>query len=248
VAGGSAAVDLSALSRPSDQALPKAYVQSRRRCRRAGASPSQPQQTWEPWRESSACPRSLCASWPWNHRPHAPDRRGSGFVGVTLAAGTSAWPRASDTSPDRALTEHRSCLAGPYRIAGGRRGREWRRGRSLRIVAAIRPGTPKGIRSLSSKATAGWRVPITATVNIEPWLRELGPLALIVERAGLRTINHTPLTIEAVLRDGVARAAIMLSHQPDDSPKARQLPDVKSILALTTTTSRHRSPFVDRGS
>lgn len=51
------------------------------------------------------------------------------------------------------------------------------------------------------------------------------------------------------------RQLVDLQQQIIDTPRlvdllqrCEELPDVKSILALTTTTSRHRSAFVDRGS
>ena len=46
--------------------------------------------------------------------------------------------------------------------------------------------------------------------------KALGFPVLIVARAGLGTINHTLLTIEAVERDGLPVAGVVLSERPED--------------------------------
>lgn len=66
------------------------------------------------------------------------------------------------------------------------------------------------------EAAGGWRVPITDEHGTSELARRSGLPVLIVARAGLGTINHTLLTHEAVLRDGLRVAAIILSVRPDD--------------------------------
>lgn len=67
------------------------------------------------------------------------------------------------------------------------------------------------------EAAGGWRVPITRTYDTAELARLCGLPVLIVARAGLGTINHTLLTIEAVHRDGLAVAGVVLSVRPDDN-------------------------------
>jgi dethiobiotin synthetase len=52
--------------------------------------------------------------------------------------------------------------------------------------------------------------------------RELGMPVIIVARAGLGTINHALLSLEAVQRDAIAIAAVVLSERPEDEPSFTQ--------------------------
>src|SRR6185503_9044931 len=70
-----------------------------------------------------------------------------------------------------------------------------------------------------------------------------------------RTIDLDEAVLAAAARadrTGERRTATLAlavtARQQMDTGCTYRLPDVKSILALTTTTFRHRSPFVDRGS
>jgi dethiobiotin synthetase len=66
------------------------------------------------------------------------------------------------------------------------------------------------------EGAGGWRVPITDAVDMGGLAKRLGLPVLIVARAGLGTINHTLLTIEAVERDGLSVAGVVLSCLPTD--------------------------------
>jgi dethiobiotin synthetase len=66
------------------------------------------------------------------------------------------------------------------------------------------------------EAAGGWRVPITRTADTGDLACLCGLPVLIVARAGLGTINHTLLTIEAIERDGLALAGVVLSVRPED--------------------------------
>jgi dethiobiotin synthetase len=68
------------------------------------------------------------------------------------------------------------------------------------------------------EGAGGWRVPITDTADMSALARAFGHPVLIVARAGLGTINHSLLTIEAVERDGCEVAGLVLSHRPEDDP------------------------------
>jgi dethiobiotin synthetase len=52
------------------------------------------------------------------------------------------------------------------------------------------------------EGAGGWRVPITASLDMGGLARRLHMPVLVVARAGLGTINHTLLTLEAAKRDG----------------------------------------------
>ena len=66
------------------------------------------------------------------------------------------------------------------------------------------------------EAAGGWRVPITEQHGTSELARRSGLPVLVVARAGLGTINHTLLTHEAIVRDGLRVAAIVLSLRPED--------------------------------
>jgi dethiobiotin synthetase len=66
------------------------------------------------------------------------------------------------------------------------------------------------------EGAGGWRVPLTETEDMGALARALGAPVIVVGRAGLGTINHTLLTVEAVENDGHEIAAVVLSRRPDD--------------------------------
>lgn len=66
------------------------------------------------------------------------------------------------------------------------------------------------------EGAGGWRVPITDTEDMSHLARRLEGEVVIAARAGLGTINHSVLTIEAVERDGLKIAALVLSRRPDE--------------------------------
>jgi dethiobiotin synthetase len=68
------------------------------------------------------------------------------------------------------------------------------------------------------EGAGGWRVPITDTEDMAALARYLQLPVIVVARAGLGTINHSLLTVEAVQRDGLGVSALVLSRRPDDDP------------------------------
>jgi dethiobiotin synthetase len=74
----------------------------------------------------------------------------------------------------------------------------------------------EGATRVLIEAAGGWRVPITEQHGTSELARRSGLPVMIVARAGLGTINHTLLTHEAILRDGLRVAAIVLSLRPED--------------------------------
>lgn len=66
------------------------------------------------------------------------------------------------------------------------------------------------------EGAGGWRVPIWDGVDMGGFAKRLGLPVLVVARAGLGTINHSLLTIEAVERQGCSVSAVVLSVKPDD--------------------------------
>ena len=70
------------------------------------------------------------------------------------------------------------------------------------------------------EGAGGWRVPITAEVDMAGLALRLGFPIIAVARATLGTINHSLLTIEAIERQGASLAALVLSKQPADDPIA----------------------------
>jgi dethiobiotin synthetase len=75
-------------------------------------------------------------------------------------------------------------------------------------------GVPPGLCLV--EGAGGWRVPITRTLGMAGLARRVGAPVIIVARATLGTLNHSLLTIEAVERDGLRVAALVLSGLPQD--------------------------------
>ena len=66
------------------------------------------------------------------------------------------------------------------------------------------------------EGAGGWRVPITADADMSVLARRLSAEVVIAARAGLGTINHSLLTIEAVERDELKIAGVVLSRRPEE--------------------------------
>jgi len=70
------------------------------------------------------------------------------------------------------------------------------------------------------EGAGGWRVPITPDADTSTLARALRLPLVVVARAGLGTINHTLLTVEAIERDGLPVAAVVFSKRDEDEPRA----------------------------
>lgn len=66
------------------------------------------------------------------------------------------------------------------------------------------------------EGAGGWRVPITVQADMGTLAQRLGYPVLVVAAAGLGTINHTLLTLEAIERDGLQVHAVVLSKRQED--------------------------------
>lgn len=89
------------------------------------------------------------------------------------------------------------------------------------VVSTAREGASQATMTLVEGA-GGWRVPLTADADMSTLARRLALPVLVVARAGLGTINHTLLTLEAIQRDGATLAAVILSRRTDDDPEAAE--------------------------
>jgi dethiobiotin synthetase len=87
------------------------------------------------------------------------------------------------------------------------------------------------------EGAGGWRVPITITADMGSLAKQLGLPVLVVARAGLGTINHTLLTIEAVEHDGCVVAGVVLSRRPED--------DVSLAMSNSVEIARRWSGVVE---
>lgn len=68
------------------------------------------------------------------------------------------------------------------------------------------------------EGAGGWRVPITPDADMAALARRFQLPVVVVARAGLGTINHSLLTLEAVERDGLSVTALVLSRRETDDP------------------------------
>jgi dethiobiotin synthetase len=67
------------------------------------------------------------------------------------------------------------------------------------------------------EGAGGWRVPVTLDLDMGALARRIGLPVVLVGRAGLGTINHCLLSIEAIVRDGCRLRAVVLSRKPQDA-------------------------------
>jgi dethiobiotin synthetase len=86
----------------------------------------------------------------------------------------------------------------------------------LEIVATTKRGAA-GCDLVLVEGAGGWRVPLTESQDTSALARHIGLPVLIIARATLGTINHSLLTVEAVQRDKLPVAGLILSRRPDDS-------------------------------
>lgn len=66
------------------------------------------------------------------------------------------------------------------------------------------------------EGAGGWRVPISETEDMSSLAKRIGLPVIVVAGAGLGTINHSLLTIEAIEHDGCSIARVVLSCRPED--------------------------------
>jgi dethiobiotin synthetase len=72
------------------------------------------------------------------------------------------------------------------------------------------------------EGAGGLLVPITEEINCADLAARLGLPVLVVARAGLGTVNHTALTVEAIRRRGIPLAGIVLVRgRPVDDPSVQ---------------------------
>jgi len=83
------------------------------------------------------------------------------------------------------------------------------------IDSVYKQGTSEAALVLVEGA-GGWRVPITETLDMGGLAKRLGLPVLVVARAGLGTINHTLLTVEAIEKDGLVVHAVVVNPLPGD--------------------------------
>ena len=83
------------------------------------------------------------------------------------------------------------------------------------ILTALKTGSSQADLTLVEGA-GGWRVPISDREDMSTLARACGFPILVVATAGLGTINHSLLTVEAIERDRQTVAGLILSELPTD--------------------------------
>ena len=84
-------------------------------------------------------------------------------------------------------------------------------------VVAVANSAPVDL--LIVEGAGGWRVPITDQEDMSSLAKRLRADVIIAARAGLGTISHSLLTTEAVERDGLKIAAVVMSRRPEEDPE-----------------------------
>lgn len=91
------------------------------------------------------------------------------------------------------------------------------------VVDLVRRATAESLSSVVLvEGAGGWRVPITDDQDMGGLALRLGFPVVLVARAGLGTINHTLLSLEAIARDGARCAGVVLSRRPADDEAAAE--------------------------
>ncbi len=67
-------------------------------------------------------------------------------------------------------------------------------------------------RSLLVEGVGGWRVPVAKGLFMSDLAREFGLPVLVVVRNRLGALNHTVLTVERIVADGLQCGGIILNH------------------------------------
>lgn len=97
-----------------------------------------------------------------------------------------------------------------------------------RLIARHRPDL------VLVEGAGGLRVPFPGPSWQTAWIRALAPRPLVVGRAGLGTLNHTLLTLEALQREALPAAGFLLSStDPTPDPSAA---DNHHVIASTART------------
>jgi dethiobiotin synthetase len=97
--------------------------------------------------------------------------------------------------------------------------------------------------ALIVEGAGGLLVPLTERETYADLAAALGLPVLVVARAGLGTVNHTALTVEALRRRGLAIAGIVLNRTaPEDDPSVPH--NAGEIARLTGIAPAALLPFV----
>ena len=111
-----------------------------------------------------------------------------------------------------------------------------------RILAAARALAARHA-ALVVEGAGGLLVPLTERETYADLARALGLPVVVVARAGLGTVNHTALTVEALRRRGLEVAAIVLNRAaPADDPSTPH--NAAEIARLTGVAPAAVLPFV----
>ncbi len=97
------------------------------------------------------------------------------------------------------------------------------------------------------EGAGGWRVPITRVLDMSGLARALALPVVVVARAGLGTINHSLLTVEAIERDGLTVSALVLSRRAgEDDVFARSNADqIRAAWSGTVAIYRDEPSALD---
>lgn len=89
------------------------------------------------------------------------------------------------------------------------------------------------------EGAGGLRVPMPGGAWLDAWLPAFDAPVVVVGRAGLGTLNHTLLTIEALERRELPIAGFVLSHTVASDPRAPADPSLVDNLAVLEANCRY---------
>ncbi len=143
------------------------------------------------------------------------DGRRQGEDQTMLRRASSAW--AETLAPEVGFGTYQFVAPLAPSVAAALEGRSVDLGRIQGVLDQATRG-PDGapIDLFLVEGAGGWRVPITDHTDMSHLARMVGGEVIVVSLATLGTINHSLLTLEAVERDGLAVAALVLSNRPED--------------------------------
>jgi dethiobiotin synthetase len=118
-------------------------------------------------------------------------------------------------------------------------------GRAISLPALVEAARALAARhaAILVEGAGGLLVPLTDRETYADLAVALGLPVLVVARAGLGTVNHTALTVEALRRRGLAVAGIVLNRTaPEDDPSVPH--NAGEIARLTGIVPAATLPFV----
>ena len=120
-------------------------------------------------------------------------------------------------------------------------------GRPLDVPGLVRWAAALDADTVLLEGAGGWRVPLAPGYDVADLARAFGAPVLVVAADRLGVVNHTRLTVEAIARDGMPIAGIVLVRRGsigDRDPSVRSNEhDLRRLLGLRVAVLPEVDPW-----